>query len=57
MQRIVYVNGEYLTEADAKLSIFDRGLLFADSVYEVTSVLQSKLIANVEHLARLSRSL
>lgn len=57
MERIVYVNGEYVTESRATLSVFDRGLLFADSMYEVTSVVQGKLLASAEHLARLSRSL
>ena len=44
MTRTVYVNGEYLPETEAKVSIFDRGFLFADAVYEVTSVLDGKLI-------------
>lgn len=57
MSRTVYVNGEYIDETNASLSIFDRGLLFADSVYEVSSVLQGKLIDNAAHLARLQRSL
>ena len=56
MERTVYVNGEYLPESKAKISIFDRGFLFADAVYEVTSVLESKLIDNVGHIARLERS-
>ena len=38
MNRIVYVNGEYVPEAEAKVSVFDRGFLFADGVYEVTPV-------------------
>jgi len=42
--RTVYVNGEYLPENEAKISIFDRGFLMADGVYEVTSVLGGKLI-------------
>ncbi len=57
MSRIVYVNGEYLPEDEAKISVFDRGFLFADGVYEVTSVLKGKLIDNAGHLARLHRSL
>ncbi len=57
MSRIVYVNGEYLDEADAKISVFDRGFLFADAVYEVSSVLAGKLIDNKGHLQRLARSL
>ena len=57
MSRIVYVNGEYLPEEEAKISVFDRGFLFADAVYEVTSVLEGHLVDNRGHLARLRRSL
>jgi D-alanine transaminase len=56
MQRIVYLNGEYIEESAAKVSVFDRGFLFADAVYEVTAVLDGKLIDNPGHLARLERS-
>ncbi|WP_333827314.1 D-amino-acid transaminase [Pararhodobacter sp.] len=57
MTRTVYVNGDYLPEDEAKVSIFDRGFLMADAVYEVTSVLGGKLIDFPGHLARLQRSL
>lgn len=57
MGRIVYVNGAYLPEAEAKVSVFDRGFLFADGVYEVTSVLEGRLADFPGHLARLRRSL
>lgn len=57
MSRIVYVNGEYLPEEEARISVFDRGFLFADGVYEVTSVIDGKLVDNEAHLARLDRSL
>jgi D-alanine transaminase len=57
MSRTVYVNGEYLPEEDAKISIFDRGFLMADGVYEVSSVLEYKLIDYPGHVARLKRSL
>ena len=57
MTRTVYVNGEYLPEDEAKVSIFDRGFLFADGVYEVTSVLDGKLIDFDGHAVRLERSL
>ncbi|WP_309664545.1 D-amino-acid transaminase [Tabrizicola sp.] len=57
MSRTVYVNGDYLPEADAKVSIFDRGFLMADGVYEVTSVLDGKLIDFEGHAVRLARSL
>lgn len=57
MTRTVYVNGEYLPEDEAKISVFDRGFLFADAVYEVTSVLDGKLIDFEGHAVRLQRSL
>ena len=57
MSRTVYVNGEYLPEGEAKVSIFDRGFVMADGVYEVVSVLDGKLIDFPGHQARLNRSL
>ncbi len=57
MSRTVYVNGAYLAEEDATVSIFDRGFLMADGVYEVTSVLDGKLIDFDGHAVRLERSL
>ena len=57
MTRTVYVNGEYLPEHEAKVSIFDRAFLMADGVYEVTSVLDGKLIDFEGHARRLERSL
>lgn len=57
MSRLVYVNGEYLFEEKATVSIFDRGFLMADAVYEVTSVLDGKLLEFEGHLKRLKRSL
>lgn len=55
--RTVYVNGDYLPEDQATVSIFDRGFLMADGVYEVTSVLGGKLIDFAGHSVRLERSL
>lgn len=57
MSRIVYVNGAYVPEEDGKISIFDRGFLFADGVYEVTAVLGGKLVDYDPHMERLDRSL
>ena len=57
MARTVYVNGEFVSEEKAKVSIFDRGFLFSDSVYEVTTVLSGKLVAWDGHIDRLERSL
>ncbi|MCF3640232.1 D-amino-acid transaminase [Rhizobium sp. TRM95111] len=55
--RHVYVNGDFLPETEARVSIFDRGFLFADGVYEVTLVLDGKLVDFSGHMARLRRSL
>ena len=54
--RTVYLNGEYLPENEAKISIFDRGFLFADGIYEVTTVVDGKLIGFDGHIKRLQRS-
>lgn len=57
MSRIVYVNGAYVPEEEAKVSIFDRAFLFGDGVYEVTAVLGGKFVDFPPHLTRLRRSL
>lgn len=56
MTRTVYLNGQYLPENEAKISIFDRAFLFADAVYEVACVLNGELVDVEEHLARLENS-
>lgn len=57
MSRIVYVNGSYVPENEGKVSIFDRGFLFADGIYEVTAVINGKLVDYDPHMERLERSL
>lgn len=57
MTRTVHLNGSLVPEAEACVSIFDRGFLMADAVYEVTGVLNGKLIDFDGHMARLDRSL
>lgn len=57
LNRTVYVNGEYVNEADAVISIFDRGFIFGDGVYEVVPVIQGKLVDKQYFLERLDRSL
>jgi len=57
MSRIVYLNGQFLPEAEARVSVFDRGFTFADAVYEVTAVVGGKLVDYAGHAARLTRSL
>jgi D-alanine transaminase len=54
---IAYVNGEFLPENEAKVSIFDRGFLFGDGIYEVTPVIDGRLVDREAHMSRLKRSL
>ncbi len=54
---IAYVNGEFLPEDQAKVSIFDRGFLFGDGIYEVTPVIDGRLVDRTAHMSRLKRSL
>jgi len=55
--RTAYVNGEFLPLEHARVSVLDRGFLFADGVYEVAAVLDGRLVDNDAHLQRLQRSL
>lgn len=57
MSRLVYSNGKFLQEEDANISIFDRGFLFSDAVYEVTAVIDRKLVSWEGHFNRLKNSL
>jgi len=57
MSRIVFVNGSFVPYEEARIPIMDRGFLFADGIYEVSAVIDGRLIDNEAHLARLERSL
>ena len=57
MNRIVFVNGIYTKEQEAVISIFDRGFIFGDGIYEVVPVVLGKLIDRDYFLERLERSL
>ena len=56
MERIAWLNGDFVPLAEAKVSAQDRGFLFADGIYEFTAVLDGKLIDSEAHLARFARS-
>ena len=56
MDSIAYVNGAFVPLSEAKVSILDRGFLFADGIYEVAAVLDGRLVDNDSHLQRLKRS-
>jgi len=53
----VFLNDKFLPVREATISVFDRGLLFADAVYEVAGVIDSKLLDFESHMIRLDRSL
>jgi len=57
LSRIVYVNGTYFAQEDAKVSVFDRGFLFGDGVYEVIPVIHGRIVELGHAIARLHRSL
>ena len=54
---VVYINGEYLPQSQAKVSVLDRGFLFGDGVYEVIPVFSGKPLRLNKHLERLQRSM
>ena len=53
----LYLNGDYIAVKKAKISVFDRGFMFGDGVYEVIPVYSGKLLRSESHLARLQHSL
>jgi len=55
-QRLVYLNGEYVSEKDAKISIYDSALMFGDMVFEMTRSFNKKQFKLREHLERLYAS-
>ena len=56
-QRIVFINGEFVPESEASLPIFDRGLLFADAVYEGFGILDGQIVDFIYRMQRLEQSL
>lgn len=57
MSRFVYLNGDYIPDHEARISIFDRSVNFGDAVYDVAGVLDGKLIDFEHHMQRYSNSL
>ncbi len=55
--KTVFLNGEYLKEDEAKVSIFDRGFVFGDGVYEVVPVVEGVVLDKEPFLERFDRSL
>lgn len=57
MNGIVYLNGEFIDAAAAKVSAFDRGFIFGDGIYEVVPVLNGRLVDREDFWERFERSL
>ncbi|MBI5782564.1 MAG: D-amino-acid transaminase [Gammaproteobacteria bacterium] len=55
--QLVYLNGQYLPPDQARVSVFDRGFIFGDGVYEVIPVFGGRLFRLPHHLSRLDASL
>ncbi len=53
----VYLNGEFIPLAEARISVMDRGFLFGDSIYEVIPAYGGRLFRLQHHLHRLENSL
>lgn len=56
-ERIAYFNGEYLPESEVKISMYDRGFVFGDGVYDIARTFRHRPFKLKEHVDRLFRSL
>jgi branched-chain amino acid aminotransferase len=56
VSRIIYLNGKYVQEEDAKISVFDHGFLYGDGVFEGIRAYRGKVFKLDEHLIRLYES-
>lgn len=56
MERLVYINGEFLPASEAKVSVYDKGFLFGDGVFEGIRAYDGKIFRLDEHLKRLYKS-
>lgn len=56
MELLAYVNGEFLSESDARISVFDHGLLYGDGVFEGIRVYNGRVFKLGAHLRRLYTS-
>jgi branched-chain amino acid aminotransferase len=56
-ERVVYLNGQYVAERDAKVSVLDRGFRWGDAVYDATRTFEGRLFKLHEHVERFFRSL
>ena len=57
LERLVYFNGEFIKESEAKISIYDSALMFGDMVFEMTRSFNKKQFKIDEHIDRLFKGL
>ena len=57
MNNITYINNKFVKHSKAKISVEDRGFLFADSIYELIGIFNKEIIDTDQHLNRLDSSL
>ena len=57
MSRVVYMNGKFVPEKDAKISIYDSALMFGDMVFDMTRSYNQKQFQLTKHIERLFRSM
>lgn len=55
-EKLVYQNGEFVPEADARVSIFDRGFLYGDGVFETMRAYGGRIFRLDQHARRLRQS-
>ena len=56
MNQQIYINGEYFSKNDAKISVYDHGLLYGDGIFEGMRIYNGKVFRLQEHLLRLWES-
>ena len=52
----IYLDGQLVDQADAKISVFDHGLLYGDGIFEGIRIYQGNIFRLDEHLERLAYS-
>ena len=53
MSLLIYVNGEFVPEVEAKISVFDHGLLYGDGIFEGIRAYHNSVFLLSEHINRL----
>lgn len=56
MSRVIYINGKYVPEEQAMISVYDHGLLYGDGAFEGIRVYSRRVFKLKEHIARLYKS-